>query len=116
MLEYKLLGLYFIEKVENKGKAHYTTKPHTSLGPLLFIIYINDLSKVSSKCDPFMYADDSSLFFTGTTPNKLINKANVELIKVFEWLKANKLSVNIKKKQVYVTFEEKTLPSDFRLF
>ena len=47
----------------------------------------------------FMYADDSSLFFTGTTPDELINEANVELIKVFEWLKANKLSVNIKKTQ-----------------
>ena len=59
--------------------------------------HINDLSKVSSKCDPFMYADDSSLFFTGTTPDELIHEANVELIKKFEWLKANKLSVNIKK-------------------
>ena len=57
--------------------------------------HINDLSKVSSKGAPFMYADDSSLYFTGITPDELINEANVELIKKIEWLKANKLSVNI---------------------
>ena len=79
------------------------------LGPLLFIIYINDISKVSSKCDPFMYADDSSLFFTGTTPDELINEANVELIKVFESLKANKLSVNIKKTKYMLLSKKRPL-------
>ena len=63
-----------------------------------------------------MYADDSSLFFTGTTPNELINKANVELIKVFEWLKANKLSVNIKKNKYMLLSKKRHYRAIFGYF
>ena len=67
------------------------------LGPLLFLIYINDLSLISSKCYPMMYADDSSFFLSGPSPDALKLSANTELTKVYQWLIQNKLSLNIKK-------------------
>ena len=67
------------------------------LGPLLFLIYINDLSKVSNIITPIMFADDTNLFYSDRNIKNLFEKMNIELQKVSEWLRANKLSINIGK-------------------
>ena len=63
------------------------------LGPILFIIYVNDFSQCSNKFDFIMYADDTTLSSTvnSFSVDTLIND---ELSKVIEWLKINKLSLN----------------------
>ena len=78
------------------------------LGPLLFLIYINDLSLISSKFYQIMYADDSSFFLSGPSPDALILSANTELTKVYQWLIQNKLSLNIKKSK-YMFFYKSRL-------
>ena len=79
------------------------------LGPILFIIYVNDLPQCSNKFDFIMYADDTTLSSTidsfsdinsNTNADVLIN---IELCKVIEWLKINKLSLN-KNKSKYMLF------------
>ena len=67
------------------------------LGPLLFLLYINDLAGVSKKFFSIFFADDSNLFLSGKTPDALINEMNEEIVHVTEWLRANKLSLNLKK-------------------
>ena len=67
------------------------------LGPLLFLIYINDLSTVSNACLSILFADDTNMFRTGTDLNDLCNALNDDLSKIQEWLRANKLSLNVKK-------------------
>ena len=67
------------------------------LGPLLFLIYINDLADASTKLFALMFADDSNMFISGTNINELINTMNEEMIKIVEWLRVNKLSLNLKK-------------------
>ena len=75
------------------------------LGPLLFIIYINDISKVTNKFQFTIYADDTTLvepictFKTSTTQNinSISKEINAELAKIVEWLGLNKLSLNVKK-------------------
>ena len=67
------------------------------LGPLLFLIYINDLGTVSNKIFTLLFADDSNLFLSGKNPDQLIQEMNLELIKVIKWLEVNKLSLNIGK-------------------
>ena len=67
------------------------------LGPLLFIIYINDIVNTSLVLNDVLFADDTNLFASHTNLDTLINILNKELDKVSNWLKVNKLSLNIKK-------------------
>ena len=72
------------------------------LGPLLFIIYINDFSFASKAFTFISYADDTTLFSTVSnftnTPNTDTNcLINQELFKFNEWLEINKLSFNVAK-------------------
>jgi len=67
------------------------------LGPLLFLIYINDIIHVSKVAEIILFADDTSLFFSDTDVNGLCDTINQELDKVATWFKLNKLSLNIKK-------------------
>jgi len=67
------------------------------LGPLLFIIYINDITNVSKLAIPIMFADDTNLFFSDCNLTNLVNMANDELDKISLWFKLNKLSLNVKK-------------------
>ena len=52
---------------------------------------------VSKKIFAFMFADDSIMFLTGKNGDDLIDIMNVEIVKVVEWLRVNKLSLNLKK-------------------
>ena len=65
------------------------------LGPLLFLIYINDLASICNQIFPVMYADDSNLFAEGSDMTELQIIMNRELVKVSRWLKLNKLSLSI---------------------
>ena len=67
------------------------------LGPLLFIIYINDFCRSSDVLSFILFADDSNLFFSHKNPYTLVNVINTELEKVTQWIRANKLSLNIQK-------------------
>ena len=67
------------------------------LDPLLFIIYINDLCNASKLLKMIIYADDTTLYFTLDVFGIYISKnLNLQLTKVADWLKLNKLSINIK--------------------
>ena len=74
------------------------------LGPLLFILYINDLPNASELTDPLLFADDTSIFYSHSNPNCLESVLNDELQNIDVWQKCNKLSVNIKKTN-YVIFK-----------
>ena len=64
-------------------------------GPLLSTIYINDLTNASTLLKTFLFADDTSLFYSHKYPNQLIRVMNCELSKISEWLKVNKLSLDV---------------------
>ena len=67
------------------------------LSPLLFLLYINDLSSVSEYCYSVLFADDTNVFISGENINVLCNKLNQELECIREWLCCNKLSLNVSK-------------------
>ena len=70
------------------------------LGPLLFIIYINDLPNSLIFSDPTLFADDTCLLYSNSSL-KLINKRlNIDLKRLFKWLCANKISLNVSKTEV----------------
>ena len=87
------------------------------LGPLLFLIYINDICEASQILHEILFADDTSLlgslcnFYTNKPHtaedyNAISNNINSELQKIQEWLNINKLSLNIKKTK-YMIFHSK---------
>ena len=76
------------------------------LGPLLFILYINDLLNVSKVTESLLFADDTSIFHSHSNAIQLFSILNEELRKVDAWMKSNRLSVNIKKTN-YVIFKSK---------
>ena len=69
------------------------------LGPLLFIIFVNDLHKVTNYLDPIMFADNTNLFYSLKNIKTLFQIVNSELKVVNEWFLANNLSLNTKKKK-----------------
>ena len=60
------------------------------LGPLLFLLYINDLPNTSPVLDPIIYADDTNLFYSNNDTETFFFTINMELEKISEWFKANK--------------------------
>ena len=81
------------------------------LGPLLFLIYINDLPNVCDKTMPFLFADDTNLLISGSNSQKLYEAANNDLNAIAEWLKVNRLSLNVKKTH-YMVFSYTKVKSD----
>ena len=73
------------------------------LGPLLFLLYINDFSESSNVFDFHLFADDANLFHEAKNLSALETTVNCELANVFTWLCANRLSLNIDKSN-YVLF------------
>ena len=78
------------------------------LGPVLFLLYINDIVNVSPLLFTILYADDSNLFLTGKKVATVIDIMNKELSKIIEWLHSNKLSLNVNKTQ-YMIFGYKKI-------
>ena len=75
----------------------------SNLGPLLFLIYINDLAFVSPKLFAVLFADYFNFFCTGKSIHDLIDIVNNELVNIVDWLNANKMSLNIEKTH-YIIF------------
>ena len=71
------------------------------LGPLLFLIYINDLSH-STTDNILSFADDTTVFLSDSGPSRLFNRANTSMDAILNWFCANKLFLNVTKTQYMV--------------
>lgn len=69
--------------------------PGSVLRPLLFVLYINEIHK-TRVFNFYLFADDTSMLHANKNLRKF-DKVNTELGNLCDWLKANKLSLNIKK-------------------
>ena len=72
------------------------------LGPLLFIIYLNDLEKCVKFSRASIHADDTSIKIAKDDVAKLVEDAHHELSNLSEWMRVNKLSPNPKKTEFMV--------------
>ena len=78
------------------------------LGPLLFVIYINDLPGISDFAKFILYADDANILISGTTLEEIQFKANQLISRLVDWVGANGLSLNVKK-TCYMIFTRKRI-------
>ena len=86
----------FVNVNDGNSNLRFITKgvPQGSiLGPLLFLIYINDLANCTSLFT-LLFADDSSFLISGKNLNELIVLLNVELKKICYWFRTNELSLH----------------------
>ena len=101
----KLFKSYLLNRkqctvVNNVKSEWHTVKCRVSqgstLGPLLFLMYINDLHQ-ATKLNVKLFADDTVLSLSNKSPNSLQFDINSELLKVENWMRINKLTINYKK-------------------
>ena len=78
------------------------------LGPLLFLVYINDLCNVSKVLEMILFADDPNIFYWHTDVSCLMEVVNLELKKITCWFCTYKLSINVKKSN-FIIFRPKFL-------
>ena len=86
----------FVKVNEGKSNMKYVTKgvPQGSiLGPLLFLIYINDLANCTSLFT-LLFADDTSFLISGKNMNEVIELLNIELKKISYWFRTNELCLH----------------------
>ena len=72
------------------------------LGSLLFTIYINDMHKAFNKCYAHHLADGTNLLYTDSDPLNLQHTLDKELKELIEWLRANRLSLNVDKTEFII--------------
>lgn len=80
------------------------------LGPLLFLLYINDITLSTNNLQFTLFADDTNIFIQGRDLLSLQNTMNRELIHVAKWLNCNKLTLNLNKTHFMLTHSQVVNP------
>jgi len=88
-----------LNKVSSKWEHVKHGIPQGSvLGPLLFLIYINDFSLTISKiANPILFADDTSIIISNTSPEEFKSNISLVLIETINWFQSNLLTLNCDK-------------------
>ena len=76
-------------------------------GPLLFLIFVNDLKNSTKVLNPVLFADDANLFCSSNNIRALFETVNQELSRINDWFLANKLPLN-EEKTKYMLFQKLT--------
>ena len=86
-----------------RGKVECGVPQGSVLGPLFFIIYVNDMMRACEGLDLVLFADDTNIFAEGNSPAELFGRVNRGLGELSRWFRCNRLTLNLKKTE-YVYF------------
>ena len=96
--------------ISRKTSTDHGVPQGSVLGPLLFLLYMNDIHFASDKLSFYLFADDTNMLYSDKILASLERVVNLELHKVPDWLTSNRLTLNVLKSN-YVIFRpyQKTL-------
>lgn len=98
-----------IEGIDSSTREMKFGVPQGSiLGPLLFIIYINDLPQISNFAKFIMYADDANIILTGDNITEISEKLSVLGNELEKWVESNGLALNLKKTKYMIFSRQRT--------
>ena len=100
--------------ITNYKTVKYGVPQGSVLGPLLFLIFINDLNIAIKNSETFHFADDTCLLNIKDSIKKINKVVNKDLKFLIQWLHANKISLNVAKTEVII-FRRKKKQLDFDL-
>ena len=107
----KWFGSYLKNRTQVVSILGYDSKQRTLkhgvpqgsvLGPLLFLLFINDLHKAIQFSTVFHFADDTNLLIVDKSAAKIQKKLNADLKNLYRWLLANKISLNVAKTELII--------------
>ena len=96
-------------RVSEKRRVTCGVPQGSVLGPLLFLLYVNDIYNASKKFKFHLFADDTNLLYGDKNLKSLETIVTAELSKVWDWLNANKLTLSVKKTLLFFTQKDEEL-------
>jgi len=85
------------DKVSDSADITMGVPQGSILGPILFLIYVNDMSSCSDQLKFIHFADDTTVSMSRSDAITLTTNMNEEIVKLYEWLCINRLSLNVDK-------------------
>ena len=96
-------GCYKFERLKNHNRFVNIGVPQGSvLGPLFFLVYINDLVEVLQNSKATLFADDTAIYCSAISAAQLQLHLNEDLKFVSKWMETNKLTLNVSKTKLMV--------------
>lgn len=95
--------------VSTESDIDYGVPQGSVLGPMLFILYINDIRKVLKHCKLKLFADDMAMSIEGNSEQDIREKLNEDLSNVIEWFNKNRLKLNVEKTKLMVVANKTTM-------
>ena len=101
-LQQKTIFLSINGHISNQTLVKYGVSQGSVLGPLLFLIYINDLNLAITFGKVHHFAHDTNLLHFSKSVNKLNKYVNLDMKNLINWLYTNKILLNVKKTELVI--------------
>jgi Reverse transcriptase (RNA-dependent DNA polymerase) len=106
----------FCDEVSHAINVHLGVPQGSVLGPLLFILYINDMKSALKHATLNLFADDTLLYVAATNLEDAVRMINEDLCTLSDWLNINKLKLNVQKtKCMVITFKKNLLKNQHKV-
>ena len=112
-LDNRSLYVEYKGAISKQYNVTYGVPQGSVLGPLLFIIFINDLPQSINKSSTILFADDTTLLTTASNLDELFVASNDDANSLYNWFCSNNLSLNTAKTQ-YIVFTKKLCPKTLK--
>ena len=101
------------DHISNKASISFGVPQGSVLGPLLFLLYVEDIHQCSTKLKFYLFADDTNILFAEKNLEVIETVVNTKLCKLYNWLTFNKLTLNISKSN-FVIFHPKQKKPNYK--